>query len=158
MKLSQLLFALIFLIPNLGLGQEKIEFDLVFGSYMNNHYQKEFHTAERQWMLKSDELIYSIDAHGTRYADTLSLNQQDLNLIRKRLEENKLHQSIIKDLSVDYLEKQEWIVSIKGSISIQDKIIQIDIKANGPSILENDLDAEKLNQFEALLYRIIENY
>ncbi len=47
---------------------------------------------------------------------------------------------------------------IKGNIYIENTNYEFNIKSNSPSILDKDMDAQKLKKVENLLYKIIEAY
>ncbi|MEZ4935999.1 MAG: hypothetical protein R2799_00235 [Crocinitomicaceae bacterium] len=44
---------------------QQLKFDILYGNYHNDHYEKKFHVQERRWVLDNDQLSYSIDAHDT---------------------------------------------------------------------------------------------
>jgi len=145
-------------IPYPTMTQEGIEFNIVFGKYFNDHYKKEFKSVERKWILKDGRLTYFIDANNTRYSDSILLNKSDIQSITRLLNDSKLDNSIIKDMSKNYLNKMGQHAVIKGNIYFENKDFEFNIKANSESILDKDLDAQRLKKIEDLLYKIIEAY
>jgi len=137
------------------LSQKKIEFEITYGVYINDHPNRTFDAQERKWILKNEKLIYFIDAHNKRYSDTLKLKKSELDSIINCVKENKLTGSIKKDLSKDYMDKYEWTGSINGHLSLNGKAADFNIKANSSSELDEDPDSKRLKKLEDLLYEII---
>ncbi len=148
---------IIFILPT-AMAQPEIEFDILFGSYINDSYKKEFHSNERKWTLQNKKLIYLIDAHDKKYADTITLKHIDIRTIESFIKETGLNQSISKKLDKNYLNKTEWTVIIKGNIKLNQECFNFNLSANSPAILDNDLDAKKIKKLEDLLYELVENH
>ncbi len=137
-------------------SQKKIEFEITYGSYTNDHANRTFHAQERKWILKKEKLIYFIDAHDKRYSDTLKLKKDELDSLIKFVNENKLPQTIKKDLDKDFLDKYEFTTTITGFLDLDAKRSDLNIKANSSSALDEDVDATRLKKLEELLYKITE--
>lgn len=137
-------------------AQKKIEFELTFGSYTNDHANRTFHAQERKWILKNETLIYFIDAHNKRYSDTLKLKASQTDSLIKAINKNELTVSIKKDLSDKTFDKYEWTGNIIGHLNLNGKASDFNIKANSMSMLDEDPDAKRLKKIEELLYKIIE--
>lgn len=157
MKHIQRFVIIILFIPCLAMSQEKIEFEILFGNYVNDHYKKEFHLKERKWALKNGKLAYLFDIHNERNSDTITLKSTDIQSILVFIKENDLKKSIAKNLKKDFLDKEGLTEIIKGNIKIKNENFNFNLKANSPFILDKDSDAQKLKKLEALLYKIIEN-
>ena len=81
MKLFAGFLLITIFIPRLIMAQERIEFNLVFGSYINDSFKKEFHAEERKWIFEENKLTYFIDAHNKTYSDTIILKSLDIQSI-----------------------------------------------------------------------------
>ncbi len=138
------------------LSQKKIEFEITYGAYTNDRANRTFHSNERKWVLKKEKLIYFIDAHDKRYSDTIKLKNDELDSLIKFVNENKLSQTIKKDLDKDFLDKYEFTATITGFINLDAKRSDLNIKANSLSALDEDVDATRLKRLEELLYKITE--
>lgn len=112
--------------------------------------------AERKWILKKEALIYFMDANNTRYSDTLKLTDKHMDSIIKCISENKLDNSIVKDLNKGYLDKYEWNANISGKINLNGKNATFSIRTNSSTILEEDKDVKRLKKLEEMLYKIVE--
>jgi hypothetical protein len=150
-------FLLLFFESPLLMAQTKPAFEITFGVYRNDHYNRTFHAEERKWILKEGKLTYFIDAHDKRYSNTLVLKRTDLEAISKLIKDNELLNLVNKDLTKDYLDKYELTIQIKGKMSMDNQNNDFMINGNGSSIFDEDLDARRLKQLEDLLYQIIEN-
>ncbi|MBL7911820.1 MAG: hypothetical protein JNJ41_12250 [Bacteroidia bacterium] len=139
-----------------SVGQKKIQFEILYGTYTNDHYNRKFYAAERKWIVKRETLIYFIDAHDTRYSDTIKLKSRDIDSIIKCIKDNELTTSIIKDLSKGYLDKYEWTANISGQISLNGQNATFSIKTNSSSVFEEDKDVLRLKKLEETLYKIVE--
>ncbi len=137
-------------------SQKKIEFEITYGAYTNDHSNRTFHSNERKWVLKKEKLIYFIDAHDKRYSDTIKLKNDELDSLIKFVNENKLSQTIKKDLDKDFLDKYEFTATITGFFNLDAKRSDLNIKANSLSALDEDVDATRLKKLEELLYKITE--
>ncbi len=140
-----------------SVGQKKLQFEILYGTYTNDHYNRKFYAAERKWILKKETLIYFIDAHNKRYSDTIKLKSSAIDSIIKCIKENELTTSIIKDLSKGYLDKYEWTANISGKISLNGQNATFSIKTNSSSVFEEDKDAVKLKKLEEMLNRIVDD-
>ncbi len=156
--LSCKIILLIFCLHYSSLAQKKVEFEILYGTYTNDHYNRTFYAQERKWILKSEMLIYFIDATNTRFSDTLKLNTNDMDSIVKCINDNKLTISIIKNLEIGYLDKYEWTANIIGEIKLNDQKATFGIKTNSSTALDTDEDAERLMKLEGILYQIIDNH
>lgn len=137
-------------------AQKKVEVDIFFGVYIDDHNERTFKSEERSWVLKNKILIYHIDAHDKRYSDTLKMNAKDMDTILKVVDGNKLTNTINKDLSKDFLDKYGWTSHTKGKISYGSKLGIYSIKSNSSTALEEDNDYQKLKKLEDVFYQIIE--
>jgi len=139
-------------------AQKKIEFEITFGNYTNDHATRKFYSQERKWILKKEKLIYFIDAHDKRYSDTLKLKTNEVDSLIKIINENKLSVSVKKDLSDKTFDKYEWTGNIIGHLNLNGKVAHLNIKANSMSVLDKDADVKRLKKLEELLYKIIESH
>lgn len=140
------------------ISQQNIELKLLFGVYIDDQAQHTFQSRERIWHLKNNILDYSIDAHNTRYADTLYLSDKEMNSIFEFIENKDLLQPISKDLKSDFFDNYEYKEVIKGSLEIDSKKVEFDIKTNSPSMVKNEKDLESLFKLEQLLYQIVDEH
>ncbi|MDX2174425.1 MAG: hypothetical protein SFY56_15085 [Bacteroidota bacterium] len=145
-----------FLLNYSSVSQKKLDIDIVFGVYVDDHNERTFKAEERNWILKNKVLVYHIDAHNKRYSDTLKMNAEDINTIIKLIEENKLIATINKDLTKDFLDKNGWSSQIKGKIVYGNKQGTQTIKSNSSTALEEDKEYNNLKKLEDLFYQIIE--
>ena len=139
-----------------ALSQNKVEFDILFGSYENDHYTKTFKAEERHWVLKNSVLSYSIDANNTTYLDTITLSDSSINRIINQINKTKINPLISKKLKSDIFEKEGWKLIIKGNIAYKNEKYQFSISANSPLLLEDDSDTKQIKALETLLYQLIE--
>lgn len=140
-----------------SVSQKKLEFEILFGTYTNDHYNRKFDMSERKWILKKETLIYFVDAHNKRYSDTLNLEASDMDSIIKYIKENKLTTSIIKNLDKAYLDKFDWTANISGKINLNGKNSTFSIRTNSSTVLDEDEDIKRLRKLEEMLYKIIED-
>lgn len=158
LKYFKILVLTFFFIPILASTQDKVEFDILFGSYINDHYNKTFKAEERHWIFQEGKLISFVDAHNTQYSDSITLTNSDVDLITKYVIENNLNKSLTKDLSNNLIKGRDWTLVIKGDIKINDINSNFKLDADSPSILEKNRYAIKLKELEYLLYDIVEKY
>ncbi|MFT4601775.1 MAG: hypothetical protein ACI857_001958 [Arenicella sp.] len=142
--------------PLLSSAQEKIEFDILFGNYRNDHNKKEFHLRERHWTLSHDTLIRINDHDNMRYTDTLLLKNSDIKSIVSFIEDKQLNKNINKDLKNGHLNKWGHEIKIRSSIILQDKSYKLDLVGNSTSVIMEDLDAQKMYKLEELLIEVME--
>jgi len=140
------------------LHKKKLEFEIVFDVYIDDHYNRTFKADERKWILKKQNLIYQIDAHNKRYADTLKLFTKDIDTLVKLVKENNFLNIIKKNLSKDYLDKYEWTATTIGKIYCNNKLANFNVKSNSSSALDEDKDYKNLKKLEDKLYQIIATY
>ncbi len=149
---------LIFLFPGIIIAQQKLEVNLTYGTYINDHAERKFDTKERTWNLKGKFLEYSIDAHGKQYTDTLKLTEKEIKEITNFLSKNKLIHAVDKELKAEYLNKYEYSENIKGNLNLNGEAVQIHIKTNSRKLIKEDIDGKQLYALEQLFYQIVENH
>jgi hypothetical protein len=137
--------------------RKALNFEIVFGVYHDDSYQHKFEAQERTWVLKDGVLIYRIDAHDQRYADTLKLRNTDLLSMVNFIKENSLMVSINKDLSKDYADKMGYTESVNGSIQYRGQIAKLSITSNSSSNFDDDPQVKVLKELESILYEIAGN-
>ncbi len=67
--MNKIIFIILF--PSVIIAQHKLEVNLVYGIYINDHAERKFDTKERAWKLKGKFLEYWIDAHNIQIVLTL---------------------------------------------------------------------------------------
>ena len=149
------LFLFTLFIPLPSMAQEKIEFDILFGNYRNDHSKKEFHLSERHWTLSNDTLIRIEDHDNTRYSDTLALIGAEVKAIENFIEKNQLNENLNKDLKNGQLNKWGHEIIIKSSIRLQGTAYQFDLVANSTTAIVEDSDAMRMYNLEELLIELI---
>ena len=98
MKNTFTIVSLLFLLNSFG---QNLNFEILFGNYANDHFEKKFHVQERKWVLDNDQLSYSIDEHDTRYADTLTLTKEEQKRISDYVLKEGLNQNIEEEIEKD---------------------------------------------------------
>jgi hypothetical protein len=151
-----ILFLLIFHCA--ALAQPSINISITFGSYYNDHHEKKFHAQERIWDVCEQRLIYRIDANGTMYADSLVLAKKEIEEVIQFIKDHGLQQSDNNELKSEYASKFEYSCMIRGSIEMQGKTYNYNIRSNASSLLEKYPLAKSLMDMEQLFYRLVENH
>lgn len=149
-----LFFAL--LVPSTMNAQQPIAFDLLFGSYTDDHYAHKFYSQERHWTLNENVLTYSIDAHSKRYVDTLLLSSASLAKIETLILEDSLLQTVELHLKIDHLPKHEHNEMVKGYIQWGTERYSIDLRTNGYSLHSQIPAGKRIKQLEYLLHDIVD--
>ena len=135
-----------------------LNFDIVIGVYYDDTYNHKFDAKERKWILNDGTLIYKVDAHNVTYSDTISLKETDIQTIINFVKKHNLFISINKDLTKDYLNKNEYTGNINGKLNYNEHKAVFNIKTNSSTSFDEDKDAKKLKMLENLLYQIVETY
>jgi hypothetical protein len=152
------LWCLLFLLPATLFSQQFPNINLTFGTYIDDQVEHKFTSNERVWNLNGEILDYSIDANDSRYVDTLSLNDEEIEKIISLLLKNEPLKSVKKELISDFLDKEGVSHEIRGVINFNSKVLEILIKSNGFSTADEDSDVKWLEELEQLFYEIIGNH
>ena len=137
-------------------AQKRISFDLLFGSYTDDHHARQFYSQERHWTLKENVLTYSIDAHSKRYVDTLLLSSESLEKIENLILQDSLLQTVDLHLKIDHLPKHAHNEMVKGYIQWGTEPYAIDLRTNGYSIHSQIPEGKRIKQLEFLLHEIVD--
>lgn len=147
-------------LPGILLAQSvspaELHVDLLFGHYLNDHHEKKFHVREQHWVLEEGHLRYTIDQHERRYADTLALTDVELDSVRQLIEKHKLLRDIEKAMEARHINKMGYSESIRGTIAVEGKAVEIKIRSTGPGVLDKDKDCQRLDDLQQMFYRFIE--
>jgi hypothetical protein len=138
--------------------RQALKIILTFGAYFDNHAKRKFEANERKWELNGKILKYSIDTHGTRYGEPLELADKELGTIIRFIQDRKLVQPVNKKLETEFLNKHEYAEVIKGSITLNDKIVKILIIANGYGLTEKDITSKHFMELEQIFYKIVDSH
>lgn len=138
--------------------KKELNFEIVFGVYIDDSYNHKFEAKERKWILQNGNLSYKIDTNYLTYADTLTLKEADIKTIIVFIEEHNLLLNINKDLTKDYSNQYEYTSNIIGQLSYNNQTANYQIRTNTPGSFDDDSDASELKKLEDLLYQIIETY
>ena len=96
----------------LSILPEDFSFQLSYGVYVNNHYERKFIAKERIWKLKNKQLTYLLDAHNVRYSDTIILSPDSLKRLESFIKDAQFPSSISKTIEKKYAAKFGYSKSI----------------------------------------------
>lgn len=154
--MNKIIFIILF--PSVIIAQHKLEVNLVYGIYINDHAERKFDTKERAWKLKGKFLEYWIDAHNIQYTNSINLTEREIKKISNFISKNKLIQTIDKELKGKYLNKYGYGERIKGTLNLNDEEALINIKTNSQKLIKEDIDGKRFYALEQLFYQIVENH
>ncbi|MCB0477196.1 MAG: hypothetical protein KDC84_03480 [Crocinitomicaceae bacterium] len=155
MKNTFTIVSLLFLLNSFG---QNLNFEILFGNYANDHFEKKFHVQERKWVLDNDQLSYSIDEHDTRYADTLTLTKEEQKRISDYVLKEGLNQNIEEEIEKDYLKGEGTKGVIKGFIQINSTKNTISLIGEALFLVVDTPNGKKLKELENILHNIVDNY
>lgn len=137
-------------------AQQSLSFELLFGTYTDDHYARKSYYTEHKWALNGNQFAYTTIYNNRIYADTFAISKQEISELWANLDSLKLAGNIEKRLQSNLLEKHEYSEEIRGTINHSGNLFAIDVRANAPNMISNDYVGKALKSFQDLLFEIVD--
>ena len=97
-----------------------LSFDLTFFNSLDDHAARKYYYHEYHWVLQEGKLMYDMTVRNTRYADTVVLQESQLEKIHLFLKNKALYQNInLEKNNPKSKEFHAYKVQITGKVNIE---------------------------------------